>query len=74
MLSGYQSTQGLKGLGCGGDTACGCDRGMGSLLDPTTWGPSDWLVVAAAAFAGWKLYTTQKQRSYTRKVLRRFED
>lgn len=74
MLGGYQATQGLEGLGCGVDTQCGCDRrGMGSLLDPSSWGPSDFLVVAAATFAAWKFYKAQKRRNYSRAVVRRLE-
>jgi hypothetical protein len=70
MLSGYQPTNGLTGLGCGLDTQCGC-KGMGDLLDPTTWGPADWLVAAGAVFVGYKLFAGEKQRRYTRLVRRR---
>jgi hypothetical protein len=70
MLSGYQHTN-LQGLGCGIDTQCGCDKGMGDLLDPTTWGPADWLVAAGAVWIGWQMFASQKQKRYTRRVRRR---
>lgn len=74
MLAGYTPTQGLNGMGCGVDTQCGCERrGMGSLLDPTSWGPSDYLVVAVAALAAYNVYKAQKRRNYSRAVMRRFE-
>lgn len=70
MLGGYQPTQGLQGMGCGIDQSCGC--GMGDLLSPSTWGPSDWLVMAGVALVGWQFFkdNTPKQR-YARKVRRR---
>ena len=71
MLSGYMETSGLDGMGCGLDTSCGCERGMGS-LNPVTWGPSDWLVAAAVSFAAWKLFTKTSERRYTKRVMRRF--
>ena len=74
MLSGYMPTQGLEGLGCGIDTSCGCNRGMGSLLDPSSWGPSDWLVMAGIGFAAWKLYGASKERRYTKRIVRRLEE
>lgn len=74
MLSGYQHTT-LQGLGCGIDTQCGCcNQGMGDLLDPSTWGPADCLVAVAAGWIGWKLFAGQRQRSYSRKVVRRLTD
>lgn len=74
MLSGYMQTSGLNGLGCGLDTSCGCDRGMGSLLDPSTWGPSDYLVVGTLAVVAWKLFRGGQRRAYTRRVVRRLRD
>jgi hypothetical protein len=72
MLSGYQRTSGLQGLDCGAAGCGSCDRGgLGALLDPTTWGPTDWLVMAGAAFVAWKVYGRQKQQRYTRRVVRR---
>ncbi len=75
MNSGYirtaQYVGGVAGLGCGFDTGCGGCKGMGDLLDPSTWGPADWLVAAGAAWIGWKVYGATKQRRYTRVVRRR---
>ena len=69
----YQPTSGLAGLGCGLDTQCGCNGmgGLGALLDPTTWGPADWLVAAAVGFAAWKVYGGEKKRRYVKQVRRR---
>lgn len=72
MLSGYQRTN-LQGLGCGIDTQCGCDRGMGDLLDPSTWGPADWLIAGYLGWIGWQMFSGHKQRAYSRKVVRRLE-
>ncbi len=69
MLSGYQRTT-LQGLGCGIDTQCGC-KGMGDLLDPSTWGPADWLVAVGAAWIGWKLYTGFSPTYEHKRVLKR---
>jgi len=66
-LSGYQPTN--VGLGCGATPCNSC--GMGDLLDPSTWGPADWLVALAAGWIGWKMFGQQKERSYARKVRRR---
>ena len=63
----YQPT---SGLGCGVDSSCGC-QGLGDLLDPTTWGPADWLVAAGAALVAWKLYGGQKKKRYVKMVRRR---
>lgn len=80
MLSGYQRTTpsefekvwtGLDGLGCGLDSQCGCDRGMGDLWDPSTWGPADWLIAGLAGWIGWKWLTYSDQRHYARQVRRR---
>ena len=72
MLSGYQRTSGLQGMGCGrGCEDCGCRGGLGSLLDPETWGPTDWLVVAGAALVAWKVYGGVSRRRYVKKVRRR---
>jgi hypothetical protein len=59
------------GLGCGLDPDCGCSKGLGDLLDPSTWGPADWALVAGAAWIGWKLFTSGKRRQYRTQVRRR---
>jgi len=71
MLGGYQRTSGLEGMGCGITPCEPCDRGMGSLLDPTTWGPSDWLVAVAAGFVAWRIFKGESRRRYRTKVFRR---
>jgi hypothetical protein len=70
MLSGYQRTT-MQGLGCGLTPCESCSRGMGDLLDPSTWGPADWLVAVAAGWIGYKLFTAGKERRYSRIVRRR---
>lgn len=68
MLSGYQRTQ---GLGCGVDTQCGCDKGLGDLLDPTTWGPADWVVAITVGIVAYQALRYGNQKAYVRKVRRR---
>lgn len=58
---------GLGGLGC---DECHGKCGMGD-LNPMTWGPSDWLVAIGLGFAGWKMFASDKQERYTRRVMRR---
>lgn len=71
-LAGITPTSsGLVGLGCG---VTPCDCGMGSLLDPSTWGPSDWLVAAGLAFTAFKLLGKTQERRFTRRVIKRLED
>ncbi len=71
-LGGYQRTN-LAGLGCGLDTQCGC-QGLGDLLDPSTWGPSDWLVVASAAWIGWKVFSAGSRKQLSRRIVRRLSE
>ncbi len=74
MLAGYMRTNGLEGLGCGLDTSCGCEKGLsglGGIMDPSSWGPSDWLVVGTLAAVAWGAYKRAKHRRYTRRVVRR---
>jgi hypothetical protein len=71
MLSGYQRVT-LQGLGCGIEPCAKCS-GMGDLLDPSTWGPSDWLVAISAVWIGYKMLMGGKQELYNRKIVRRLE-
>src|SRR5437660_5791902 len=50
----YRTMCELDGLGCGPTPCANC--GLGDLLDPSTWGPSDWLVAVGAGYLAWKLY------------------
>lgn len=78
MLGGYQQTSGLTGMGCGVDTSCGCDRGMGALFSPSTWGPADYLIAGlATALLVWKLRGEHKERGrqrYRVAAIRRLEE
>ncbi len=67
MLSGYQRT----GLGCGLEPCATC-KGMGDLLDPSTWGPADWAIAVAAGWIAWKMFSP-KQR-YKRTITRRLRE
>ncbi len=68
MLSGYQRTT-LQGLGCGIEPCAKC--GMGDLLDPSTWGPADWLVAIAAGFVAWKVYAGFSPTYEHKRILKR---
>jgi len=70
MLSGYQRTN-LQGLGCGIDTQCGCDKGLGDLLDPSTWGPADWVFAITGGILVFQYFRTRGQKQYARRVRRR---
>ncbi len=74
MSGGYirtaQYVGGVAGLGCGLDTSCGC-KGMGDLMDPSTWGPADWLVALVVGYGAYKLYGAGKRKRYARIVRRR---
>lgn len=69
MLSGYQRTT-LQGLGCGIEPCAKC--GMGDLLDPSTWGPSDWLVAIGVGWALWKTFSPNQ--TYKRVLTRRLKE
>lgn len=66
MLSGYQRA----GLGCGVDTQCGC-KGMGDLLDPSTWGPADWVVAITLGIVAYQAFRYGNEKAYVRQVRRR---
>ncbi len=68
MLSGYQRTT-LQGLGCGIEPCAKC--GMGDLLDPSTWGPADWVIAITGGILAFQYFRTRGQKVYSRKVRRR---
>lgn len=66
-VNGQGAGLGSCGLGCD----CGGKCGMGDLTDPSTWGPSDWVVAVGAVFAAWRIFRDQRRASYVRKVRKR---
>ncbi len=72
-LAGYRRSD-LGGLGCGIDTQCGCKGmgGLGDLLDPSTWGPADWLVAIVAGTVGWHMFNRSQRKKLIRKRIREF--
>ena len=69
----YPRGAGMDGLGCGCGCGGGCgpSYGMGQLfdtstlfsggLDPSTWGPGEWLIVGLAGYVLYSVFSTTRR-------------